>query len=194
MTQPLHQVCAAVPCRRPGAVGHEGALGEEEFTPSHHAPPLVERKAELVHVHRVARCWQRAEVGVDRIAIGASDLGVEGVRHGRVHVLSATVHAIMQRAKELVRGPLANAGSRVGGNVGGQQVAEGSVHPEPAGARRATGRGMTRDAVTGAGEVLAGAGLLRRQGCCAAPGCEQQQDGGRVVQGRAYMTPSRKTL
>jgi hypothetical protein len=172
MAQAFHQVGAAVPRRWFAGVGLEGAFGEIQLAPHRHRPPLVERKAQLVDVHRVDHRGERAQVGVDRVAVLARDAGVEVVGHGRVHVLPVAVDPFVHRPVELVCAPQADAGFRIGRDVGREQSAKRRVQTVPAGKGHATVGRVAGDAVARTGQVFAALGrCLRGRRRAGQPAC-----------------------
>ena len=89
----------------------------------------------MVDVHGIALWFYAAQVRVNQVAVLACDLGVEGVRHHRVHVLAALVHTVVHGAVEIVCGPTADTCFRVGRDVRRQQITERRLQAVPSGIR-----------------------------------------------------------
>ncbi len=67
---------------------------------------------------------QRPQEREDRVGVGAGDLRVVRIREGRVQMGAVRALALVHGAIEIVRRPGADAGLRVGREVGGVDVAE----------------------------------------------------------------------
>ena len=155
MAEAFDQIGAAVPLRRFGRIGLVLALVEEQRAPSEDQRAVVEGKLQIVRTVDLLHRRDRAQIGEDRVAVLARDLGVGGKRHRRIDQPAVGEAPVMHHLVELVGRPLADAGLRIGRDVGGVERAERRLHRQAAGKGLAFARGVAGDAVAGAGQVFA---------------------------------------
>ena len=124
MAEAFGQVGAAIPLRAFIRIGLECTRREEELIPNEHGRANVERKWQLIRLHRVMHGWHRVEIGADRQRIVARDFGVIIIRHGRVEMRAVPASSLRQRIDELFIGPGTDAGFRIGSDVGRDKLAE----------------------------------------------------------------------
>ena len=155
MAEAFDQIGAPVPVRRLGRIGLELALLEEQRAPSDDQRAVVEGKLQIVRRFTLLHRRDRAQVSVDRVAVLARHLGVGGKRHRRIDQPAVGETPVVHHLVELVGRPHADAGLRIGRDVGGVERAERRLHRQAAGKGLAFARGVTGDAVAGAGEIFA---------------------------------------
>ena len=161
VAQSLYQVGAVAHLRAPAWLRLERLVGGEHEVPHAHAPAQVEREVHIGCRRRVRRWFDaRLEVGIQRLDVGIVDLGVAGVRHGRIQVGAVGFHALAHRVGKLLLGVGADAVLLVGRDIGRVDDAVAAVDGQAAGKRRFAGCAVAGDAVAGAGQV--GAALHQR--------------------------------
>ena len=167
MAEAFDQIGATIPLRRFGRIGLVHALLEEQRAPSEDQRAVVEGKLQIVRTVDLLHRRDRAQVSIDRVAVLARHLGVGGKRHRRIDQPAVGETPVMHHLVELVGRPHPDAGLRIGRDVGGKERAERRLHRQAAGKDLAFARGMTGDAVAGAGEIFAlgdEGRILRRRG------------------------------
>ena len=155
MAEAFDQIGAAVPLRRFGRIGLVLAFLEEQRAPAEDQRAVVEGKVQIVRPVDLLHRRDRAQIGIDRVAVLARHLGVGGERHRRIDQPAVGETPVMHHLVELVGRPHPDAGLRIGRDVGGVERAERRLHRQAAGKGLAFARGVAGDAVAGAREVFA---------------------------------------
>src|SRR5450756_217489 len=93
------------------------------------------------------------EKGLDRAHVLAAYLGEPGIWKGGIEVLAVATDAVVHRLVEILFRPIADAGRRIGSNVGGVDNAKRRRYSESARIRLAALIGMTRCTIAGIDEV-----------------------------------------
>ena len=151
--QRAHQVGAAVPLRR--ALDHRfvDARREEQRAPDGQRGLQVVGEAQRIRAVRLRHRQLRAQPGVQRVGVGARDLGEVRVREHRVQQVAVGRAPVVHRAPELRGRPGADAGLRVRREVARVDRAERRGDALAAGERRAAAVGVAGGAVAGARQV-----------------------------------------
>jgi hypothetical protein len=131
MAEALDQIGAAVDLRGPVRVGRKRAGAEEQLAPECERGADVEWKAQRVGLARRVDRREREQVGLDRERVVAGDLGERREWERRIEILAAAAEAVMHGAVEFVVAPIADAGRRVGRDVGAGDAAERRIDQEP---------------------------------------------------------------
>ncbi len=179
MAEAFDQIGAAIEFRRACRIGLERARREEQRIPALHQQADVERERQRVAVDPVLDRLQRAQIGIDRVEIAALDLGVIGIREGRIEMAAVRTPALLHRAREVIGRPASDAGGVVGCDVRRHDLAERRLQREPAGKRLAARRGVTGHAVAGDDQCLAARDvdiIVRPGGRATGHAQRQQQD------------------
>ena len=124
VAEAFDQIRATIPRSRLGGIGRVRALLKVQLAPPNHRHAYIEGEIQMVDVHGIAHGFDRAQIREDRVDVRARDPGVKVVGHGRIHVLAAFVHAVVQGAVEIVGRPTPDACVRIGRDVWRHHVAE----------------------------------------------------------------------
>ena len=133
MAEALGQIGAAIPLGALVRIRHKCPGREVQPIPHPHGRANVERKRQLIWLDRILHGRNGVEIGADRQRVVARHLGVIGVGHGRIEVPAIATGALGHRVDELVVGPGADAGRRIGRDVRRQDDAERRFDRAPAG-------------------------------------------------------------
>ena len=133
MSEAFRQIRAAIPFFAFVGRRLECARRKEQHVPKDHRRANIERKWQLVCVHRIVDGRNGVEIGADRQRIVARDLGVVGIWHGRIKMRAVAAGALLHSVDEFVIRPGADAGLSVGRDVRRKHVAERRLDGTPAG-------------------------------------------------------------
>ena len=152
MPQPFDQIGAPVPLVIVVGLRLEGREGDEHTVPHRQRPAHRQRPGNVAWpVGAADRRDAVHKIAVERSHIALGDLGVGGIRHGRIELVAVLGHAASDRAVEFSEAVTADAGGTVGGDVGGIGGPDRGAHGSATGERLATRRGMAGDAIAGGG-------------------------------------------
>ena len=133
MAETFGQIGAAIPFQTLVGDRTERPRHKEQHVPNRHGSANIERKWQLIRLHRVVHGRNRVEIGAERHCIITRELGIVGVGHGRIETCPVAAGAFGQCVDELVIGPGADAGCRIGRDIGRDEIAERHFDDTPAG-------------------------------------------------------------
>ncbi|MNS85120.1 hypothetical protein D3C72_1189750 [compost metagenome] len=180
MPQPLHQIGAAVPRGALAGLFLIDGLFEEDEVPELERPAHIHRPADVGRpVGLPHRRHTMHEIRVERGQVGIVDLGVGRIRHGRIQVVAVLRHAFAHGTVERRLRIAADAGGRIGRDIGGVDAAQRRRHRQPAREGLAARRRVAGHAVAEPGQILAARDqrLVHRRGGLCGRRPERQQRG-----------------
>ncbi len=155
MAEPFGQVGAAIPLGASGRVRLIAAAPEEQELPAFLEDADVEREGNRARRHHFPGRWPCHHIGIERRHVVVRNLGEMIVWEDGKKVRSIAGDALMHRAGEGLQRPPADAGFRIGRDVGRIDRAKGRALSVPTGEGLSALPCVAYRAISGCGEDLA---------------------------------------
>ena len=147
MRQALDQIGAAIPFGTLRRVRPVGAGAQEQQLPSGDDHAMVEREGQLVLPCCCANRLARHQEGIERAVVVIADIGEMVVGKGRIEMPALAIDAGAHGAPKGRFRPAADAGLRIGRDVGREHRAERRRHRQAAGEILAAAHGVAGIAI-----------------------------------------------
>src|SRR5712691_1988969 len=163
VAKPQREIGAAIPLRALLSIGFESARFEKQQLPPRLQVADIERKRDAVRPRRCVNGGSCHEVGVERLNVVVGELSEMVIGEHRKKMPAVARDAFMHGAPEGRFGPCADAGLRIGRDIGRIDHAKRSCHRVAAGEPLSTLCCVTGRAIAAARECFALGDELRRE-------------------------------